>query len=102
MEKMICTMPIKTFSSGSFDLMMIDLTGFGDGEVSSKKKPVTSKLYVTECSVVLPVASNRSKIAVEFWDGLYNGIRGRSRKSERDFIVDPSMSVDDILKAIGG
>lgn len=98
---MTCTIPVRTFSSSTFGSKYVSLGAFGIEEKPAKKRPVSTTVHKFEYNVLLTIRAPVSR-ASEFWNGVYNGIRGRSRKSARDFVIDPTMSVDDILKAIGG
>lgn len=92
---------IKPISSGSFGPICIDMVDFWGGKKSSKLKTVTATPGIIIHVVPFSGGFVSSERVTQFWGGVYRGIGGRSRKSERDFVVDASMSVDDILRAIG-
>lgn len=71
-------------------------------EKSSKLKTVTATPGTIKYTANFSGMVVSSDSVIQFWTELYRGIGGRSRKSERDFSVDATMSVDEILNAIGG
>ncbi|MBQ4781241.1 hypothetical protein F9U38_12055 [Pectobacterium versatile] len=100
---MISTMTIGIAPLVSCNQILHNLLGFAGFERGADREIVTtwkSPVIIQSSFSIETSTQYHVDDAKIFWDKLHCEIKGRSKKNARDFAVDPSMSIEDLLKAI--